>query len=77
MRRFLLYILALLLPVMVLAQQSRSLEIDAASFKPVNTDPLTGVAIDKIEVDNSLRPCARIKLKINRMTRARISAICR
>ena len=75
MRRFLLYILALLLPVMVLAQQSRSLEIDAASFKPVNTDPLTGVAIDKIDVDNSLRSCARIKLKINRMTRADIENV--
>ena len=73
MKRFLVYIFALLVPLFALAQTKHSIEIDASSFKPVNTDALTGVAIDKIEVDNSLRPCARIKLKVNRMTREDIS----
>ena len=78
MNRLFTCILALLLPLLTYAQQSpikHSIEIDASSFKPVNTDPLTGVAIDKIERDNSLRPCARIKLRINRMTRADIEGL--
>ena len=69
MKRLFICIFALLMPLLSFAQINHSIEIDPSSFKPVNTDPLTGVAIDKIEVDNSLRPCARIKLKINRMTR--------
>ena len=72
MKRLIIYLFALLLPLFSTAQLYHSIEIDANSFKPVNTDALTGVAIDKIEVDNSLRPCARIKLKVNRMTRADI-----
>ena len=74
MKRFLVCILTLLVPFLVLAQQ-HSIEIDASSFKPVHTDPLTGVAIDKIERDYSKRPCARIKLHINRMSREEIEGI--
>ncbi len=75
MRYYWLLILTILLPFVSFAQHSQpkhSIEIDQSSFRPVQVNELTGVAIDKIEVDNSLRPCARIKLKINRMTRADI-----
>ena len=78
MKRLLLYILLLLVSLSSSAQPQQmkhSIEIDASSFRPVNTNPLTGVAIDKIERDNSLRPCARIKLRINRMTRADIEGL--
>ena len=75
MKRILLYFFALLAPLFALAQQSLSLEIDAASLAPIHTDALTGVAIDKIEPDYSKRPCARIKLHINRMSREDINGI--
>ena len=58
------------------AQNSKNLlEIDAASFRPVQTDALSGVAIDPIGLDRSKRPCARIKMHINRMTRDEIANI--
>ena len=75
MKKFLIYIFALLAPLFVVAQQTRSLEIDESSFAPIHTDALTGVAIDKIEPDFSRRPCARIKLHINRMSREDINGI--
>lgn len=50
------------------AQSSTSLVLDAASLTPVNADAVTGLAIDPIVKDRSNRPCARIKLHINRMT---------
>ena len=75
MKRLLLYIFALLAPLFVVAQQTRSLEIDESSFAPIHTDALTGVAIDKIAPDYSRRPCARIKLHINRMSREDIEGI--
>ena len=78
MRYYWLLILTILLPFVSLAQQPQSkhsIEIDASSFRPVQVDDITGVPIDKIELDNSLRPCARIKLKINRMTRADIENV--
>ena len=75
MKRFLLYIFALMVPFFVMAQEFHSLEIDPSSFSPVQTDALTGVAIDKIEPDYSKRPCARIKMHVNRMTRDDINGI--
>ena len=74
MKRFLAFVTILLVPFIALAQQ-HSIEIDEASFKPVHTDALTGVAIDKIEPDYSQRPCARIKMHINRMSREDINGI--
>ena len=50
------------------AQSSSSLVIDAASLTPVNADAVTGLALDPIVKDRSNRPCARIKLHVNRMT---------
>lgn len=59
----------------VSAQDRQSLVIDQQSFKPVHTDALTGVAIDKIPLDSSRRPCARIKVHVNRMTKEEIDQI--
>ena len=58
-----------------MAQSERSIEIDASSFAPVQTDAISGVAIDKIGKDRSNRECARIKMRINRMTAAEIGEL--
>lgn len=57
------------------AQSSTSIVLDASSLTPVNTDAVTGLAIDPIGRDRSNRECARIKLHINRMTPEEISQI--
>ena len=75
MKKVLLYIIILLAPFCVVAQSHNSLEIDAASFTPVQSGVLSGVAIDKIQPDHSRRPCARIKMHINRMSREDIEGI--
>ena len=68
-------LLAIVLPFMAMAQARQLLEIDANSFAPVQTDAISGVTIDKIGVDPSRRPCARIKMHINRMTREDIAGL--
>lgn len=76
MKRFLLTLIACLITVIVYAQESeRTLVLDQASFKPIQKDALTGVAIDQIGQDSSRRPCARIKMKVERMTREEIDGI--
>ena len=80
MKRFFTYIFALILPLMAMAQTEgpknyRSIEIDPQSLAPVQTDALSGVPIDKIGLDRSMRPCARIKMHINRMTREDIAQL--
>ena len=77
MKKFLLYIIVLLAPVLVVAQSRQLFEIDASSFTPVQTDVITGVALDKIGLDPSRRPCARIKLHVNRMNKEIGRASCR
>ena len=58
------------------AQSTKNtLNIDPSSFRPVQTDVLTGVSIDEIGKDRSQRPCARIKIHINRMTREEIDQL--
>ena len=58
------------------AQNTKNvLSIDESSFRPVQTDVLKGVAIDKIGLDRSKRACARIKMRVNRMTRDDIEQI--
>ncbi len=57
------------------AQAEKSIIIDQNTFRPVQKDALTGVNIDPIGLDHSKRPCARLKVKINRMTREEINAI--
>ena len=69
MKKLLFLVLLFFVAVSTSAQEAKHLlEIDATSFRPVQTDALSGVAIDKIELDRSKRPCARIKLHVNRMT---------
>lgn len=54
---------------------TKSIIIDPQSFRPVQTDALTGVNIDPIGQDYSKRDCARLKIKINRMTKEEIDGI--
>ena len=74
--RYILTLIISLLPLTLWAQtQKHSIEIDASSFAPVQTDALSGVAIDKIGKDHSNRECARIKMRMNRMTAAEIGEL--
>ena len=76
MKKIVALLIALLSFVSAIAQsQNHNIVIDASTLAPVQTDALSGVAIDKIGKDTSKRPCARIKLHINRMTRAEIEQL--
>lgn len=75
MKKLLTILFATLIASTALAQAEKSIIIDQNSFRPVQTDALTGVNIDPIGLDDSKRPCARLKVKINRMTREEINAI--
>ena len=75
MKKLLLSLVAILSFAVAAAQEEHSISIDQSSFRPIQSDALTGVAIDPIGKDSSRRPCARIKVKINRMTREEINAI--
>ena len=75
MKKLLLSLVAILSFAVAAAQEEHSIIIDQSSFRPIQSDALTGVAIDPIGKDSSRRPCARIKVKINRMTREEINAI--
>lgn len=75
MKRLLLLLLCFMVPVVAMAQMQRTFEIDAESFAPVQQGALSGVAIDKIQLDYSKRPCARIKLLVDRMSREDIANI--
>ena len=73
--RYFLTLLLSLLPLTLFAQTQHSINIDAQSFAPVQIDAISGVAIDKITKDHSQRECARIKMRINRMTAAEIGEL--
>ena len=75
MKRLLTLLIAIFAIVTASAQSEKSIIIDQNSFCAVQADALTGVNIDPIGVDSSRRPCARIKVKINRMTREEIDQI--
>ena len=75
MKKFFSLFVALFLFVVASAQEEHSIIIDQSSFRPIHSDAVTGVNIDPIGVDTSRRPCARIKVKINRMTREEIDKI--
>ncbi|MBR5106168.1 MAG: PEGA domain-containing protein [Alistipes sp.] len=68
-------LLAVIFPFWVMAQSRQLIEIDANSFTPVQTDVITGVNLDKIGLDPSRRPCARIKMHVNRMTKEEIAGL--
>ncbi len=79
MRRALIIALATLVSLFAMpavAQEAKRLiNIDQSSFRPVQTGALSGVGIDKIGLDRSKRPCARIKMHVNRMTREEIDGL--
>ena len=75
MKKFLSILALIFTALTAYGQAEKSIVIDQNSFRPVQTDALTGVGVDEIVVDSSRRPCARIKVKINRMTRAEIDQI--
>ena len=75
MKRLFTLLALVLVACAAFAQAEKSIIIDASKFRPVQTDALTGVNIDPIGVDYSKRPCARLKIKINRMTVEEINGI--
>ena len=76
MKRILFTLLFAILALGAMAQDAKQLiNINQASFRPVQTDVLTGVNIDKIAKDRSQRDCARIKIHVNRMTREEIDEL--
>ena len=75
MKRLLTLLIAIFAVSVANAQSDKSIIIDQNSFCAVQSDALTGVNVDPIGVDSSRRPCARIKVKINRMTREEIDQI--
>ena len=75
MKRLLLLLTAIFSILTAAAQSENSIIIDQNSLRAVQSDALTGVNIDSIGEDSSRRPCARIKVRINRMTREEIDQI--
>ena len=79
MKRLLIIALTALVSMFTMptmAQNAKQLiDIDPSSFRPVQTGALSGVAIDKIAPDRSKRPCARIKIHVNRMSREDIDRL--
>ena len=76
MKRLILILLCAAVSLGVSAQNAKQLiDIDPSSFRPVQTGALSGVAIDKIAPDRSKRPCARIKIHVNRMSREDIDRL--
>ena len=75
MKRFLAILVLLFVSFVATAQNEKSIIIDQDSFKVIHSDVLTGVNIDVIGVDSSRRPCARIKVKINRMSKEDIDKL--
>ena len=75
MKRLFAIFVALCAAFVAVAQRENSIIIDQNSFRPLQSDALTGVNIDPIGVDSSRRPCARIKVKINRMSREDIDKL--
>ena len=75
MKRLFSLLISLFVTAIATAQIEQSIIIDQSTLKAVNSDALTGVNIDPIGVDSSRRPCARIKMKINRMTREEIDGL--
>lgn len=68
MRKLLLLLPLLFVTFTTFAQVDHSILIDENSFRAVQTDILTGVNIDPIGLDTSRQACARVKVKIERMS---------
>lgn len=66
-RLFIVFAIAVLTDIAAFAQDN-AIHLDAGSFRPLSTDALTNLAVDPIGNDRSNRPCARIKIRMDRMT---------
>ena len=77
MKRLLTLFIAIVVTLTAAAQGAikQSIILDASTFRPVQTDALTGVNIDPIGVDRSRRPCARIKIFFHQMTREQMQQL--
>lgn len=75
MKRFLTILVLLFVTLTATAQDEKSIIIDQNSFRPVQTGDIVGLPIDPIAIDTSRRPCARIKVKINRMGKEEINKL--
>lgn len=75
MKRLFTILLALFVALSAAAQSEKSIILDQNSFRPIHSSALDGVNIDPIGIDSSRNPCARIKVKINRMSREDIDKI--
>lgn len=75
MKRFFSILTLLFVALSASAQMEHSIVLDRSSFRAVQTDALTGVNIDPIREDSSREPCARLKIKFERMNRAQVDAL--
>ncbi len=75
MKRFFSILTLLFVALSASAQMEHSIVLDRSSFRAVQTDALTGVNIDPIREDSSREPCARLKIKFDRMNKAQIDAL--
>ena len=76
MKRLLLLIAIVTMALSASAQQSKqSMTIDSNSWRKINSDNLTGLNIDPIGKDLSRRPCARIKILFDKMTKEQMQDI--
>ena len=75
MKRLILILSTIFAFTVANAQEERSIIIDANSFREIKSSTISTIPIDPIGVDMSRRPCARIKVKIHRMTKTMIDGI--
>ena len=75
MRKFTVLILAFFFCIAATAQTSNSIVVDGSTLRMVQTDALTGVNIDPIGIDSKRQPCARVKIKFDRMNREQVDAL--
>lgn len=78
MKRLLLVIVAALFAVCAYAQtqeKTTSIVLKPETLVDINKDSLTGVDVDPIPLDPSRNPCARLKIKFDRMTREQVDEL--
>ena len=75
MRRFFAILTLIAACFTASAQVEHSIVLDSNSFRAVQTDALTGVNIDPIDMDSSRQLCARVKIFFHRMTREQMEQL--
>ena len=75
MRRFFAILTLIAVCFTASAQVEHSIVLDSNSFRAVQTDALTGVNIDPIDMDSSRQLCARVKIFFHRMTREQMEQL--